>query len=159
MTKQQIQIVTNGNEAAGQFLAAFVSHCHMLDDVIDRDQVVTDEALIKCEIDWLTALCGNPWFQQHKLFLLPLIVQGYNAWLDSNIWQRDKDSRKRIGADVLKGWYHEVVWHTAFLCGGWEHLRVMTKTYREYDFEPQEMGTIVPTKAADKVSDKVGGGQ
>lgn len=141
MTDEEIQLVTRGNEPAAQFLRVFVAHCHLLDDVVDNDKSWDDERLIASETAWLLELTGNPFFLQHKALLVPLIVQGYNAWLDSNDWAQAPDAYKRVASDVLKGLYHEVVWQTAFLCGGWAHLRAVTTRAREYDFEPMNTTT------------------
>lgn len=139
MNSEQLNYATKGNAAAAEFLRVFIAHCHTLDDVIDRDKPVTDEALIASEIEWLLALSGNPFFQQNRALLVPLIVQSFNAWLDSNKWATDAKPEKRIASDALKGWYHEVVFHTAFICGGWAHLRDVTSKHREYDFEPENV--------------------
>lgn len=136
MTEDEIQLVTRGNEDAASFLRVFVAHCHMLDDIVDGDKPCDDERLMASETDWLLALTGNTFFLQHRALLVPLIVQGFNAWLDSNDWAQSTDSYKRLASDVLKGFYHEVVWQVAFLCGGWKHLRAVTTRAREYDFEP-----------------------
>lgn len=136
MTEEEIQFVAKGNPAAAEFLTVFVAHCHLLDDVIDGDQAVTDERLIALEAQWLLVLTGNPFVQVNRALLVPLILQGYNAWLDSNRWAKHRDAYKRVASDVLKGFYHEVVWHTAFLCGGWDHMRAVTTRARDYDFEP-----------------------
>lgn len=140
MNAEQLQYVTKGNGAAADFLRVFIAHCHTLDDVIDGDKgPVTDERLIASEIEWLLALSGNVFFLQHRAFFVPLIVQAFNAWIDSNQWAKAEQHEKRIGSDVLKGWYHEVVFHTAFLCGGWAHMREVTGKHREYDFEPENV--------------------
>ena len=136
MSNDEIELVTRGNAAAADFLRVFVAHCHMLDDIVDDDRFCDDERMIASETEWLLALTGNPFFLQHRALLVPLIIQSYNAWLDSNDWALSSDSYKRLAADVLKGFYHEVVWQVAFLCGGWPHLRAVTTRAREYDFEP-----------------------
>lgn len=145
MNAEQLKYATKGNAAAADFLRVFIAHCHMLDDVIDGDKgPVTDERLIASEIEWLLALSGNVFFQQHRALLVPLIVQAFNAWLDSNQWAKAEQHEKRIASDALKGWYHEVVFHTAFLCGGWAHMREVTSQHREYDFEKENVWRVDP---------------
>lgn len=132
---EMFNLVANGNENAARFLATFVGHCHVLDDIIDKDKPITDCELIRSETLWLLQLTANPWFIEHKSVLLPLIIQGFNAWLDSNRLAQSANPGDRVASDVLKGLYHEVVWHTAFLCGGWDRMRSLTMQHRAYDFE------------------------
>lgn len=129
MTPEILARITNGDQDASAFLAAFVAHCHVLDDLIDKDKPCDDERLIKSEITWLYSLSANLFFLKNRHVLVPLITQGFNAWLDSN--------KMDAGAvrDVVKGFYHEVVWHVAFICGGWDHMRAITKELRAYDLE------------------------
>jgi hypothetical protein len=135
MTFSEIKELTRGNADAERFVAAFVEHCHMLDDLVDRDNPCDDERMIASEIRWVMELTGNPFFLANRAFLVPLIVQGFNAWLDSNDWQQSDDPQKQRDADVLKGLYHEVIYQVAFLCGGWDHLRSITSTYRNYNHD------------------------
>jgi hypothetical protein len=126
--------IANDDADAARFLRAFVAHCHMLDDVIDRDAVVDDERLIQSEAAMLLQM-GNPFFQKHATLLIPLIINGYNAWLDANRMEKSPDENVARAADVVKGFYHEVCWQVAFICGGWAHMRNVTRTLREYDYD------------------------
>lgn len=126
--------IANGNTDAARFLQAFVAHCHVLDDVIDRDVPVDDERLIQSEIAMLLQI-GNPFVQKHVNLLLPLIINAYNAWLDANRMEKSADANVARAADVVKGFYHEVCWQVAFICGGWQHMRAITREMREYDYD------------------------
>ena len=128
----------NGNKDAVRFCDVFVDHCHVLDDIIDEDNPVTDETLIKSQLDMMLELTLNPFFVANKSYLMPLSVQSFNAWLDSNDWEDHADERFQRGADVLKGFYHEVVYGVIYLCSGFEGLRKATKENREYDFDFKE---------------------
>jgi hypothetical protein len=130
-----LKLIANGNADAERFLVVFIAHCHALDDRIDGDKPLTDEALIRDEVMWTLTLSNNPWFLQNRPVLLPIIIQGYNAWLDSNLLAKSASPGDVVASDVVKGFYHEVVWHAAFLCGGWDRMREITRQYREYDFE------------------------
>ena len=48
-------------------------------------------------------------------------------------WAKSEDPVVRGHAEVVSCMANEVVYHVAFLCGGWEHLRLVTKTHRAYD--------------------------
>ena len=64
------------------------------------------------EAEWIQQLTGNPFVLQHSARLVPVLLLGLNAWVDSN----------RLDAgpvrDVLKGQWHEGVHVVALLTGG-----------------------------------------
>lgn len=127
--------IANGDESAAAFAAAFVARAHLVDDIEDGDKPVPSDSLVAGEVDWLVTLAGNRFFNEHKAALVPAMVMGLNAWRDSNAWRRNVDARKRRASDVLKSFYHEVVYLVAFLTGGLEHMQKISGKYREYDME------------------------
>lgn len=135
---EEFLVACKNNTDAVRFCDVFVEHCHVLDDIIDKDRPVTDERLIKSQIEMMLELTHNPFFVTNKNYLMPLIVQSFNAWLDSNLWEKHKDLRFQRAADVLKGFYHEVVYGVIFLCSGFDGLRKATKENRDYDFDFKE---------------------
>lgn len=137
MTTEEAKHITNGNELASKFLGSFVQFCHLMDDIVDKDKEVTDQRLVREMLVFLEEIICNPWVRDNIILLWPLIVTGSNAWLDANRWEGAVSGELRRASDVLKGHYHEVVWFTAFLCGGQAHMQNMTKQYREYDFDNQ----------------------
>ena len=127
MTKEAIIIIAaNGNAAAQAFLEVFVRRAHYLDDLEDEPKVLR---IADFESEWLFTLAGNPFFVAHREQLVPLMILALNAWADSN--------KMAAGPvrDVVKGLWHEVVYMTAFIVGGWPHLRAVTAAAREYDLE------------------------
>ena len=124
-----------GNAAAARFCHVFVSHCHCIDDIVDGDKEADAERIIHNMVALLLEMNQNPFYVKNSNYLLPLILHGYNSWLDSNDWEMSKKDHEVIAADVLKGYYHEVVFGVIYLCGGWEHLRNVTSEHRSYDFE------------------------
>jgi hypothetical protein len=133
MTIEDAKTITKGNEYASSFLGAWVAYCHLLDDIVDKDKEVTDQRLVREMLVFLEAIICNPWARDNMVLLWPLIVTSANAWLDANRIAAKNPQE----ADVLKGMYHEVVWFTAFLCGGQEHMQDITSRFREYDYEQQ----------------------
>lgn len=136
MTTEEAKLITKGNEHASNFIGAFVLFCHLLDDIVDKDKEVSDQRLVREILVFLESLVCNPWVRDNSCLLWPLIVTSSNAWLDSNRLRKGR-AGEQIQADVLKGMYHEVVWFTAYLCGGQQHMQEMTTRFREYDFENQ----------------------
>lgn len=135
MTYKEFLEVSKDDENAANFLAAFQAKAHLLDDVVDHAPDRMDKEHVMVELDWLLTMTQNPFVQAHKEKLVPVIILGMNAWLDANQWQLSVDKRKRTAADVVKGFYHEVLYLTALICGGFDHMRAMSEKHRSYDFE------------------------
>lgn len=135
MTRDEALLAANGNQHACAFLMAYVAYCHMLDDVVDKDKPVDDLRLVRESLGLIDELMLNPWVQDNRIVLWPLIVTGFNAWIDANAWERGNDPQKQRDADVVKGVYHELVWMTARLCGGLDHMRLVCAMHREYDHD------------------------
>lgn len=126
MTADQIiKLAANGNQQAEDFARAWYLFCRLQDNGYDRDRLVTDDEIAKISVQFMTEMCGNDWFMQHRAMLFGLMVMSFNAWVDSN---------RRTGLEraVLAGMYHEVIYCVAFLTGGWPHLRHVTSECREY---------------------------
>lgn len=132
---EQLDWLCRGNRDAMRFVELFVGHCHLVDDLVDRDKNTTDAQIVASWAAWNYELAFNAFFITHRLALCALMTQAFNAWVDSNQWRTRENVNECLAADVLKGWYHEVIYHVAFLCGGWGHLRGVTSKLRAYDFE------------------------
>ncbi len=141
MTSDEIATyVCQGNKDAEKFCRSFVAYCHLLDDCVDRDQPCDAERVARESIDFIVQLSANPFFIAHKAQLIGLIIQGFRAWADSNLPKygdgiTSPSVERGCERDIIKGYYHEVVYHVAAILGGWEHLRKVTEMCREYNFE------------------------
>lgn len=126
MTPEQIiTLAANGNTQAAEFARSWWQQCRLLDDVWDKDVIVTDDRLAGVMVQFITELSGNEFYLQHRAMFYGVMVCAFNAWLDSN-------RREGIERAVLSGMYHEVVHLVAYLTGGWSHLRHVTSECREY---------------------------
>lgn len=137
MTIEQAKMICNGNQQAEAFISAFVGYCHLIDDIVDEGGV-KDTRMAKETLQLFEQFFLNPWFKEYGPLLWPLVVQGTNAWLDANVLAKSEKQENKIASDVIKGMYHEVVWFTAYLCGGFDHMKQITSTMREYDFESRK---------------------
>ena len=135
MTHEQFLEVAKGDENAANFLGAFQDKAHLLDDMVDHDHPRSLDEHCQIELNWLLTLTSNPFVQAHTGKLVPVLTLGLNAWADSNAMQRSVKKRDRLVADVVKGFYHEVVYLVALICGGYDHMRVISMKYRKYNFE------------------------
>jgi len=136
-----IAMACKGNADAERFCRAWVTRCHELDDCHDRDKPNDAERMAAAFLAFDLELSSNAFFQAHRAQFIGLMVQSANAWLDSETKRkqayliRGDPLSTYVEASVLKGFYHEVVFHCAFILGGWTHLRRITQECREYDLE------------------------
>lgn len=130
--KEDFMRLTHNNEQAWLFVETFATRSHEIDDFIDGDKKINDEDVIKAEMDWMVTLTSNQFYIANSSFLLPLIIMSCNAWLDANKWEKSDVEVKRAHSDVLKSQYHEVIFATVYLCGGWKAMREFTKLHRQY---------------------------
>ncbi len=124
-----------GNLDAAAFLESFFEWVHFLDDVVDGEADRDPKSVCEINLTFLLTVTQNPFYLANSGRLMPLIIQGAMAWIDSHLWHTDLDANKRVTSDVLKGYYHEVFYHVAFICGGWDHATSMTAKHRAYDYE------------------------
>lgn len=134
--RQIFEEVAPGNRAAQDFCHAFLAWVHFLDDMVDQDKPEAGpEDIIRLNLELAMVFAFNPFWQEHKTRLIPLIIQGAQAYADSNEWAKSVNARDRLSSDVLKSQYAEVFWHVAYLCGGPELLQQVTRKYRRFNYD------------------------
>jgi hypothetical protein len=117
--------------AAIAFVTLLGDTAELFDDVVDKDKPVTDAAVARVLFFVLTDLPVNPFFERHKLQLVPLMHMAINAWLDANDLEKgDKTDRAR--AYVLRDLMIEVVMHTVFLLHGRQRQRELSLEIRQF---------------------------
>lgn len=130
-----IKAVCADNVDAGKFCLALVEWLHMIDDVQDKDKQLSPADLVRINLTAIDEISNNPFFQANNVSLTTLLTQAFRSWADSCEWERRTDVRDRRAADVFKSQYHEVIWHVAYLVGGWSHMSAMTVQYRHVDHD------------------------
>lgn len=139
-----LEKVCLGNVPAMEFCFAFLKWCHWIDDTIDQDQNWQPDDVVRTNLEALVVFSDNGFFQRHKGAILPLIIQAFRAFADSNQWEGRGEVKDRRAADVLKSLYHEVFWHVGFLCAveknldAWAHLTEITTRFRAFDYDCKE---------------------
>lgn len=128
--------VCQGHPEAIDFCLALYTWVHLIDDFIDQDKPLNDpEVVMRVNLRMAACLSFNPFFQQHKVQLLPLMVTGVKAYADSLEWVTRQNHKDRHSSEVLKSGYQEVFWYVAFLIGGYDHMGAMTRKYRHYNYD------------------------
>jgi hypothetical protein len=72
-----------GDQSAVDFFIAISAICELWDDLTDRDKQPSQEEIDTVFWHTLVTLPTNSFFNEHKDFFMPLILQGINAWKDS----------------------------------------------------------------------------
>lgn len=128
--------ICRGNQSAVDFCHAFLAWVHFIDDMIDKDKPGADqEDIVRLNLELAMVFAFNPFWQEHKTRLIPLVVQGAQAYQDSIEWALRENDRDREASDILKSQYAEVFWHIAYICGGKEHLEQVTSKYRRFNYD------------------------
>lgn len=120
-----------GNEHAVRFVLDFSDTCELFDDLIDRDKPLEDGHVVRVLFKVLTEIPVNPFFDQWKAHLVPIIVTGINAWLDANALERGTDHDK-VFAFVLRDWYMELVAFVIYAVRGREYMRAVSMDVRRF---------------------------
>ena len=136
MTAEAKKIVTFAafnNAGAAAYLEALIDYVHLVDDLHDRDNPEAGEAehIAGILARWNHELLFNPFVAANRERLAALMEQALSCWVDSHSLPRGQER----AADVIKGQYHEIVFHVARLTGGWSHKRECERMFRDYDFE------------------------
>lgn len=120
-----------GDRHAIQFILAFADACELFDDIIDKDKPVGDDHATRVLFSLLTELPLNPFFDAFKQQLIPIIITGINAWLDSNELEKG-DENDQVFAYVLRDWYMEFVSYVIYLARGRDYMREVSMEVRHF---------------------------
>lgn len=120
------------NDDAVQFIHDFGHVCELWDDLIDGDKPISHEFIN--DVFWilLTEMPLNPFFDQFKRNLIPLLISGINAWLDANEYEGNGTDNELVFSYVLRDWYMEFVSFVIYLTRGREYLREVSIEVRHF---------------------------
>lgn len=135
--EDKIRKVCNGNKSAESFCVAYLTFLDMIDNIYDDDKEegIDPRQLSSAILGFITNLSFNQFWIENKHSLYPIIVNGSAAWVDSETLKQSSDDQLQDAADVLKGYYSEVLYHIAYLTGGADHMFSCTQEFRGFDFE------------------------
>jgi len=120
-----------GDPYAVSFILAFSDACELFDDLIDKDKPIDDAHVVRVLFSLLTELPLNPFFDAYKQQLIPIIITGINAWLDSNVLENG-DENQQVFAYVLRDWYMEFISYVIYLVRGRDYMRQVSMDVRHF---------------------------
>lgn len=128
-----------GNEQAIRFINGLFYCVEVWDDLIDKDVPVTDTQINEVFTELMFFLPCNDWFIDHRNYYLPLIMMAINGFHDANAMVSSEQKHLRNLAFHIRNLGIEIHIATAFLIGGRDHMRAVSREIREwYAFETFE---------------------
>lgn len=121
-----------GNPYAVQTALILGDACEMWDDLVDGDKVVTPQDVDRVLVGVFVGLATNPFWQQARQFIEPIVIVAINSWMDANTFANSKDEKLRQLAFHIRNYSTEVAMACAFVAGGWEHLRKVSSEMRQF---------------------------
>lgn len=112
-----------GREDAFLFLLAFHRHAHVVDDLIDEGW--TAEGMLGA-FAMEQEVSAMPFYRRHEAELRMAWALVRNGYADAVAFERRVAGPERRIADVIRFAGNEMVRAVAFICGGWDHLRVVS---------------------------------
>lgn len=125
------------HDDAVRFILLIMEMGEQWDDVVDGDMQATPDAI--CKLMWLAIvdLQLDPFYKQHHHSLLPVLIVGMNAWMDSIKLEQGTRQQRAI-AYGLRDFYLEVIGMAIYLLHGYEAMRRDTAEIRAFLMDTHE---------------------
>lgn len=120
-----LRLVAANDEGGFEFLKLWHEYCHLVDDIID-DGLWDAETLLRCLMLGCTVY-SHPFYQRNRSSLQMPALVATSIYGDSVAWEKDPALWKRQWCEVLRHAGNDVFFAVAMVCGGWEHLRKISK--------------------------------
>lgn len=132
-----------GDTDAYNFLQLMFEVIHTWDDLVDRDQVLSEQEINSCFWTALIALPSNEFYRQHFLMLHPIVVSSTLNWFAANSLEldfiRSGNQHKVHTAFILRGTYAALVQQCALILGGAEWAAKIAEGIQSFAYpEPFE---------------------
>lgn len=102
------------------------------DDITDQDKPISRADINGAFLQALCYLPLNPFFDRHKREIIPVMMLGINAWMDSCELEQAPHSKDRLLAWFLRDVYMELFSLFALKVGGFQHLRAVSAEARQF---------------------------
>ena len=128
-----------GHQEAIEFVGCFFDAVELWDDLIDKDVLISDDHINRAFLSLMFVLPANRWFVANYAYYQPLIMASINGFHDANEMCKSDKKHLRNLAFHIRNFGIEIHIATAFLIGGFEHMRKVSREIREfYAFEEFE---------------------
>lgn len=128
--REFLQHVLKDHGPAILFCESLFRVSQTLDDLIDRDQPITDDAIYQSYWEALIEIPSNSFYRANEVALRPLMAAALQDWKDSVTLERDAGSHGRTLAFVLRDQLTSLVVQCANLVGGFHWMQQVSKDIR-----------------------------
>ena len=132
---QFLNKVLQGCAEAVEFCEQLFGISQVLDDLIDKDKPVPDEAITRAFWMALIELPANPFYRQHEPYLRPLMASALQDWTDATCMERAGDDHGKHLAFVLRDQLTTVVIQCTYLIGGYGWMQEVSEPIRRHFHE------------------------
>lgn len=130
--RQFLSRVLLNNAEAIEFCFCLFRSSQIIDDIHDRDEPVSRDAVRAMAWDVFVNLPSNAFYQQHMPVLQGHIRQTLLDWLDSAVLESTGDPHDQSLAFVLRESLSSLVSSCAYLIGGYAHMVRVSPEVRRY---------------------------
>jgi hypothetical protein len=121
-----------GNQEAVDAVNTICAICDVWDDLVDRDKPVSPEDINSAFTKAFIGLQLNSFYKRYESQYFAVVTVGINAWLDANELQKSSAEKWRMLAFYIRTFGFEISHLSAFLAGGWDHLRRVSMDMRMF---------------------------
>ena len=114
-----------GNASAFEFCRTITQIASTYDDLIDRDNPVSDAQIHAMVFEALVTLPRNTFYRQHFGVLNPLIINSLHNWRIANAMEQHRNAEDLNIAFIIRSSYADLLRMVAFLVGGEAHALEM----------------------------------
>lgn len=108
------------------------------DDLIDRDEPVTNSAINTMMRFALVDIPKNTFYQRHFARLHPVLEDRLYTWFDANLLESEGGQRNLQVSYVLRSVITDILIHMTYLEGGLAHRQIMALRIRQRIFADME---------------------
>ena len=130
------------NTSAVLFCEIIINISQTLDDLIDKDQPLSDDDIFQSYWEALIEIPANQFYRAHDLTLRPLMAAALQDWKDSVTLERDGTHHSKTLAFVLRDQLTGLITQCAYLAGGYEWMQSVSMEVRHY-FQPESFETYM----------------
>lgn len=109
-----------GNKDAFDLLFILNDASEMWDDLIDKDKEVKEDMIHHVFTELIMKLPNNPFFIQHRAYLVPLLFSAIVSWRTANVLEKGSRSERALSytlrsvdLQILLGMIHIIKGHAA----------------------------------------------
>lgn len=107
-----------GDKGAFDFITVLFGVLHLWDDLIDREDDPTPDAINAAMWHALVTLPENAFYQRHFYALMPVLKVAIANWHAANQMEREDDENGKRIAFILRSTYVDLVTSCAYIVGG-----------------------------------------